>query len=84
MKFAGILYDPASGIIKVSTIRAAAIASNSNYYSGLFMNGSDQAKERKAYAIANNAVKDPERMRLMNSFFFWISWACELKDQVRE
>jgi nitric oxide reductase subunit B len=69
-------YDPASGIVKVSTNRAAAIASNSNYYSGLFMNGEEQAKERKAYAIADNTIKDPERMRLMNSFFFWISWSC--------
>jgi nitric oxide reductase subunit B len=69
-------YDPQTGLVKVSNIRAAAIASNSNYYAGLFMHGDLQSKERKAYAIADDAIKSPERMRLMNCFFFWISWAC--------
>jgi len=29
-----------------------------------------------AYSIPENSLKDPERVRLLNTFFFWISWAC--------
>ena len=31
---------------------------------------------RDAYAIAENSLKDPERVRLLNAFFFWTSWTC--------
>ena len=34
------------------------------------------AELRDAYAIAENTLKDPERVRLLNAFFFWTSWAC--------
>lgn len=69
-------YDPGSKIITVSQLRADAIAANSNYYSGLFTNNPLNAKERDAYSIPENSLKDPERVRQLNAFFFWISWAC--------
>ena len=34
------------------------------------------AKLRDAYALPENSLKDPERVRQLNAFFFWISWAC--------
>ena len=40
------------------------------------MNDPQLADYREAYAMADNTVKDPERMRKMNAFFFWASWAC--------
>jgi nitric oxide reductase subunit B len=69
-------FDSSTGILTVSDERAGAIASNCNYYAGLFMNNPAMSKEREAYAIPDNLVKDPDRMHLMNAFFFWTAWAC--------
>ncbi|MFH1121071.1 MAG: nitric-oxide reductase large subunit [Bacteroidota bacterium] len=62
--------------ITVSPVRAEAIAYLHNYYSDLFTDNPDFAKLRNDYAVPENAIKDPERMRKMNTFFFWASWAC--------
>jgi nitric oxide reductase subunit B len=69
-------YDEKTKILTVSVLRAGAIAHNSAYYSGLFTNDPARAKERDTYAIPENSLKDPERVRQLNAFFFWISWAC--------
>jgi nitric oxide reductase subunit B len=69
-------FDPATGTLTVSPLRAEAIASNSEYYSSLFTDDPQFAGLRDAYAIAENSLKDPERVRLLNAFFFWTSWSC--------
>jgi nitric oxide reductase subunit B len=69
-------YDKATGILKVSVVRAEAISSNSKFYSGLFTNDPSLASLRDAYSVRENSLKDPERVRLLNAFFFWISWSC--------
>ncbi|HNY01877.1 MAG TPA: nitric-oxide reductase large subunit [Bacteroidales bacterium] len=69
-------YDAASGRLRVSAIRAAAIHATGQHYTGLFMDGPAQAKLRDAYAIPANTIKDPDRMRKMNAFFFWTAWSC--------
>jgi nitric oxide reductase subunit B len=69
-------YDKEKNTITVSNLRAEAIASNSKFYSGLFTNDPALADLRDAYSIPENSLKDPERVRLLNTFFFWISWAC--------
>jgi nitric oxide reductase subunit B len=69
-------YDKATGTLTVSTLRAQAIASNSSYYAGLFTDDPALAEARDAYSIPENSLKDPERVRKLNAFFFWISWAC--------
>ena len=69
-------YDPESKIVTVSELRAEAIASNSRYYGGLFTNDPALAELRDHYSIPENSLKDPERVRLLNAFFYWISWAC--------
>lgn len=69
-------YDPQSKTLTVSDLRAEAIASNSTYYGGLFTNAPELAKYRDAYSIPENSLKDPERVRLLNAFFFWTSWSC--------
>ena len=69
-------YDRAAGTITVSSLRADAIAANSVYYAGLFTNDPGLAHLRDAYSIPENSIKDPERMEFLNSFFFWVSWAC--------
>jgi len=69
-------YDKGTGTLTVSLLRAQAIADNSRYYGGLFTNDPQRAAERDAFSIPENSLKDPERVRQLNAFFFWISWAC--------
>ena len=68
-------YDPVTHTLEIPEIRALAFQSNSEYYSGLFMDNPDQADLREAYSIPPNSIKDQERMDKMNAFFFWASWA---------
>jgi len=69
-------YDPKTGDLTISPERAQAYEELSKHYASIF--GADPASEklRDAYAIAENTVPDPDRMRLMNQFFFWSSWVC--------
>ncbi len=69
-------YDKTANTITVSNLRSQAIANNSKFYGGLFTNDPAMDKLRDAYSIPLNSLKDPERVRLLNAFFFWISWAC--------
>ena len=69
-------YQESTKTLTVSDLRAEAIASNTLFYSGLFTNNPAMAKLRDAYALPENSLKDPERVRQLNAFFFWISWAC--------
>jgi nitric oxide reductase subunit B len=69
-------YNPSTGDLTLSRVRAEAIADNSRYYTGLFTDDPSRDKERDIYSIPENILKDPERIRKLNSFFFWISWAC--------
>lgn len=69
-------YDPETKVLTISNNRAEAIANNSKYYAGLFTNDPAMNSLRDAYSIPTNSLKDPERVRVMNAFFFWISWAC--------
>jgi nitric oxide reductase subunit B len=69
-------YNAETGILTVSDLRAEAIVSNSRFYEGLFTNDPSLAGLRDSYSIPENSIKDPARVPLLNSFFFWVSWAC--------
>jgi nitric oxide reductase subunit B len=69
-------YDPATGTITISPLRAAAIADVSAHYTALFMNDPSMAELREAYAMKTNTIKDPQRMRQLNAFYWWSAWAC--------
>jgi len=69
-------YDPGTGILTVSELRAEAIASNSKFYGGLFTDDPTLADLRNSYSIPENSLKDPKRVPLLSNFFFWVSWAC--------
>lgn len=69
-------YDPVTGQITISPLRAEAIQEISKHYTALFTNDPSMESLRDAYAIPANTIKDPERMEKMNTFFFWTSWAC--------
>lgn len=69
-------YDPATGTLVISSLRAEAYREISAFYKGLFMNDPAQDHLREAYSIPANSVKEDGRMSMMNSFFFWATWAC--------
>jgi nitric oxide reductase subunit B len=69
-------YQDNTKTLIVSELRANAIANNSRFYGGLFTNDPALAKLRDAYSLPENSLKDPERVRQLSAFFFWISWAC--------
>ncbi|MEJ5252280.1 MAG: nitric-oxide reductase large subunit [Chthonomonadetes bacterium] len=69
-------YDPQTGDIVVSPLRAQAIRAVSAHYSALFGNDLNLQTLREDYAIPPNSVPDPQRRSAMNAFFFWTAWAC--------
>ena len=69
-------YNAATGELVVSEERAAAIEAVGAHYAGLFGTDPAMQKLREAYAIPPASIKDPERQRVMNAFFFWASWTC--------
>ena len=68
-------YNPDTKEIVISNDRGDAYRYLSDYYTGLFMNDSNFNQLRDDYAIPINTIKHTERMRHMNSFFFWSTWA---------
>jgi len=62
-------YDAQSDSITIEPLRAQAFNDNLKYYSDIFTNGNE------AFAIQRNAQSDPVKLRQLNAFFFWTSWA---------
>lgn len=62
-------YDPGTGTITVSPVRAEAFRANLTHYADVFAAG------RAEYAIPAGAVTDPDRSRKLSAFFFWTAWA---------
>ena len=62
-------YDPPTGRLSVHPLRAQAFEENLKHYSQIFSKGSSE------FAIQANAQSDPEKLRQLNSFFFWTAWA---------
>lgn len=62
-------YDEATGRLLIEPIRARAFEDNLKHYTDTFTNGNSN------YAIQRNAQSDPAKLRQLNSFFFWTSWA---------
>jgi len=69
-------YNPETNVLTVSPVRALAFEHLRQYYSALFTDDPAFNQLRDDYAIAKNSIKDPGRLRQMNTFFFWASWAC--------
>ncbi len=68
-----ITFNQENKTITISPIRAEAIAEISVHYGKLFTDDPEVLSLREAYGIQENALKDPERVRLLNAFFFWTS-----------
>lgn len=62
-------YNPDTGTVTISPMRAEAFQANLTHYSDVF------AKGKAEYAIPAGAVSDPDRLKNLSAFFFWTSWA---------
>lgn len=69
-------YDPATGDLVISPIRARAVAQVVRHYDGLFGDDPSLDTLRKDYAMRKPTVADPARRKALEAFFFWTSWAC--------
>lgn len=68
-------YDAASGTIRVSAERAAAIREVAAHYEALF--GDEPALDtlREQYAMMSGSLRDLSDRRALAAFFFWTAWA---------
>jgi nitric oxide reductase subunit B len=69
-------YDPETGDLVVSELRAEAIAATARHYRALFSDDPALADLREAYAMKTPTISDPQRLHQLTGFFFWTSWAC--------
>jgi nitric oxide reductase subunit B len=63
------------GVLTISSDRARAIENVGKHYAALFTNDPELSKLREAYALPENVIKDPARIKPLLDFFFWTSWA---------
>lgn len=68
-------YDPASGILTLDAVRAAAVRGVAAHYESLF--GDDPALNqlRVQYAMSDRAVVEPADRTALAGFIFWTAWA---------
>ena len=71
-------YDPTTGIITYSPLRAEAAQEVGEHYAKLFLgdDAPEYVKLRSDYALRGKSLEDPAKMAKMNAFFAWTSWVC--------
>ena len=69
-------FNGSRNTIVLSNIQAEAFDSVSAHYTALFGNAEGLKQLREKYAMPENTIKEPERQKKLNAFFFWASWAC--------
>ncbi len=68
-------HNPESGVVTVSTERAAAIRQVAAHYQSVFSGAPETALLREQYAMRNNPVPDAGRREALSAFVFWSAWA---------
>ena len=68
-------FDSQAGTITVSADRAQAMAQVAQHYVALFGNDAELLELRKAYAMKNDTVHDPEYRQALTAFIWWSAWA---------
>lgn len=68
-------YDPSTGIVTVSPLRAQAIKAVQSHYTSLFGNDPSLDHLRESYAMPQSVIPDSGRREAFTSFIFWASWA---------
>ncbi len=69
-------YDPATGTITISPVRAEAIRAVQSHYTALFGGDPELDHLRESYAMPRSVIPDPERREAFTAFLFWATWAC--------
>ena len=69
-------YDPKTGILRISDMRAQAFAHLQTYYARLFSAHASLNELREAYAMPKNVIPSAKRREKLGVFFFWATWAC--------
>ncbi|GIV17345.1 MAG: nitric-oxide reductase large subunit [Armatimonadota bacterium] len=69
-------YNPQTGDLVVSPLRAQAIRAVGAHYAALFGDDMRLNSLRQAYAIPPNSVSNANHREALNAFFFWAAWAC--------
>ena len=68
-------YDPATGQVTVSPMRALAITQVAEHYDALFGNDQSLSGLREQYAMTDDTVPAKADRAALNAFFFWASWS---------
>lgn len=68
-------WNPERGDIVLSSLRATAVQEVAGHYAALFGNDASMQDLRKAYAMRENTMADPEHRQALTAFFWWTSWA---------
>ncbi len=69
-------YDPASGTVTISPLRAEAIASIRAHHRSLFGDDPAYSGMRESFAMPERTVATDANTDKLTAFFFWASWAC--------
>ena len=69
-------YDPTTGTISISPLRAQAIAAVQAHYLGLFGDNPQYDSLRESYAMPARTIASDELASQLSAFFFWATWAC--------
>lgn len=71
-------YSQSDNSITISAERKLAIDKNTTYYSSVFSEGHEQ------YAIPKGALSNVEKLKKLNAFLFWTSWAASTNRPAKE
>lgn len=69
----------ADGRVTISPLREKAFEETKRYYLDLFGPAPALQETRKAYAIQENVLPDPQRREKMMAFFHWTSWVASAR-----
>lgn len=65
----------AAGTLKLSPLRAQAVAQTAAYYQALFSDAPALRTSRQSFAMKENTLPSAERREDLTQFFFWTAWA---------
>src|SRR5690606_4563836 len=68
-------YRSDTDTVTITPQRAAAMAQVAEHYTKLFGNDPELLELRKAYAMKNGTVLDPEHREALTAFIWWSAWA---------
>lgn len=69
-------YDPKTGDLIISPLRAQAFRTISQHFTSLFTNDPKLAQLRDDYALPDNTIADLSRVSPFNAFLWWATWSC--------